>query len=54
MIATHSGFRAALLAAGALALAGCGGDSDGRTGTLSLSMTDAPVDEAAEVVIAMT
>jgi hypothetical protein len=44
----------AVLAAGALILAGCGGDSKTATGILSFSMTDAPVDEADMVVIAMT
>jgi hypothetical protein len=44
-----------------LALAGCGGSSSGvdemdpnATGTLTIGITDAPVDEAAAVVIAMT
>lgn len=35
-------------------LAACGSDSKSGTGTLSFSMTDAPVDEAAAVIIAMT
>ena len=42
-----------LLAAGALALAGCGGSSD-SSGVVTFSMTDAPVDEAHAVVISMT
>lgn len=54
MISTHTGFRVALLAAGAMILAGCGGDGKSATGSLSMSMTDAPVDEADMVVIAMT
>lgn len=57
MIATHTGLRVALLATGALVLAGCGGSSGGSsddTGQVSFSMTDAPVDDAAQVVIAMT
>lgn len=57
MIATHTGLRVALLAAGALVLAGCGGSSGGSsddTGQVSFSMTDAPVDGVDQVVIAMT
>lgn len=56
MIATHTGLRVALLAAGALVLAGCGGSSgnDDATGQVSFSMTDAPVDDVDQVVIAMT
>jgi hypothetical protein len=54
MTTTHSSFRVAILAAAALILAGCGGDSKPATGILSFSMTDAPVDEADMVVIAMT
>lgn len=56
MIATHIGLRVALLAAGALVLAGCGGSSGNgeETGQVSFSMTDAPVDDADQVVIAMT
>ena len=42
-----------LLAAGALALAGCGGSSDGE-GILTLKITDSPVDEASEVVVVFT
>lgn len=46
---------AALISAMALALAGCGsGTSSGSTGKVSFFMTDAPVDEAYAVVIAMT
>lgn len=42
-----------LLAAGALALTACGGASDGgaATGTLSLQITDAPVDDAESVFV---
>jgi hypothetical protein len=54
MISTHSGFKVALLAAGALALAGCGSDSKPGTGIASFYMTDAPVDEADAVVLGMT
>jgi len=46
---------AALISVVALALAGCGsGTSSGSTGKVSFFMTDAPVDEAYAVVIAMT
>lgn len=56
MIATHTGLRVAVLAAGALVLAGCGGSSGSgdATGQVSFSMTDAPVDDVYQVVIAMT
>jgi hypothetical protein len=56
MTGMHSSGVMSLLAASALILAGCGGDSGSSdaTGTLSFSMTDAPVDEAYAVVIAMT
>lgn len=39
------------LCAAALALAGCGGGSGGGAGTLSLAITDAPVDDASDVVV---
>jgi hypothetical protein len=45
------------IAATLLALSGCGGGNSGdpnATGILSIGITDAPVDEAAAVVIAMT
>jgi hypothetical protein len=54
MKTAHSGLGMVMLAAGALMLAACGSDSKSGTGTLSFSMTDAPVDEAAAVIIAMT
>ncbi len=55
MTRMHTSTVMSLLAAGALILAGCGGGgSSDATGTLSFSMTDAPVDEADMVVIAMT
>lgn len=38
----------------ALLLAACGGGDSAKTGTLSLNVTDAPVDAAAEVVVAFT
>jgi len=51
----HTSTVLSLIAAGALILAGCGGGgSSDATGTISFSMTDAPVDEADMVVIAMT
>jgi hypothetical protein len=51
----HTSTGMSLLAAGALILAGCGGGGNGdETGTISFAMTDAPVDEADMVVIAMT
>lgn len=50
----HSGLGMMMLAAGALMLAACGNHSKSGTGTLSFSMTDAPVDEAAAVIIATT
>ncbi len=43
-----------LLAAGALALAGCGGSTDSGSGVVTFAMTDAPVSDATSVVIAMT
>ncbi len=60
MRSTHTALGTALLAAGALALAGCGGDTisaeeeSGTSGVVTFAMTDAPVDEAYAVVIAMT
>jgi hypothetical protein len=47
------------LVASLLTVAGCGGndgsgDEQNSTGILSIGITDAPVDEAAAVVIAMT
>ncbi|NHA15507.1 DUF4382 domain-containing protein [Thioalkalivibrio sp. XN279] len=42
-----------VLAAGALALAGCGGSDDGN-GLLTVQLTDSPVDDAAEVVVVFT
>jgi hypothetical protein len=54
MIKTKTSFRMAMLTGAALILAGCGGDSKSGTGTLSMWMTDAPVDDAYAVVIAMT
>jgi len=44
----------ALLPAFLLALAGCGGDSSNPQGTLSLNVTDAPVDNATRVVVEFT
>ena len=50
--------RFAALLAAALAVAGCGGsggpDGAANSGSLSIGITDAPVDDAAAVVIAMT
>jgi len=43
--------RLALAAVAALALSACGANSGSDTGTLSLSVTDAPVDNAARVVV---
>jgi hypothetical protein len=37
-----------------LAVAACGGGSSGSSGSLSLAVTDAPVDEASEVVVRFT
>ncbi len=60
MLGKQSAFSIAMLAAGSLALAACGGDSgdkDGQSSTMgrvSFSVTDAPVDDASAVVIAMT
>lgn len=42
-----------MLAASALALAGCGGSDDG-TGLLTVKLTDSPVDSASEVVVVFT
>lgn len=47
--------RVFILAVSALALTACGGSSGGgSTGKLSLAVTDAPVDEADEVVVTFT
>jgi hypothetical protein len=54
MRADRIGFRVATVAAAALAIAGCGGSDGDATGQVSFSVTDAPVDEASAVVIAMT
>lgn len=59
MIGTHARIGIAAVAIGALMLAGCGGDgkSDataGQTGRITFGATDAPVDEADRVVLAMT
>jgi hypothetical protein len=56
MTRTHTSLGMTILAIGALALSGCSGGSDDKaqTGILSFAMTDAPVDEADMVVIAMT
>lgn len=54
MMTTHNSLRMTMLAAAALILAACGSDSKPGTGTISLFMTDAPVDEAHAVIIAMT
>lgn len=43
----------ALLASGALALAGCGG-SDDSSGVLTVKLTDSPVDSASAVVVVFT
>ena len=53
MLTTHAGLRTGLLAAGALALAGCGGSDDGN-GLLTVKITDSPVDNATEVVVVFT
>lgn len=42
-----------MLAAGALALAGCGGSDDGA-GLLTVKLTDSPVDSASAVVVVFT
>jgi hypothetical protein len=55
MTKMHARIGVSLLAAGTLILAGCGGGGNSdATGIISFSMTDAPVDEADMVVIAMT
>jgi hypothetical protein len=54
MTRSHTSLGLTIVAAGALMLAGCGGDDKPGTGVLSFAMTDAPVDEADMVVIAMT
>lgn len=53
MVITHAGLRTGVLAAGALALAGCGG-SDDDSGLLSLKITDSPIDNATAVVVVFT
>ena len=53
MLTMHKSVRVGVLAAGALALAACGG-SDDKTGVLSLKITDSPVDDATEVVVVFT
>jgi hypothetical protein len=44
----------AALVLAAVSSSGCGGGSDPNTGSLSLSLTDAPVDAATSVVVAFT
>jgi hypothetical protein len=44
----------AALVLAAVSSSGCGGGSDPNTGSLSLSLTDAPVDAASSVVVAFT
>ena len=48
------GLNAALLAAAVLGLTACGGSSSERTGHLSLSVTDAPVDSANHVIVSFS
>ena len=43
-----------VLAAGAMALAGCGGSSNDASGRLIVNLTDSPVDDANEVVVVFT
>lgn len=54
MIKMRKAAGMSLLAAGALALAGCGGSTDSGSGVVTFAMTDAPVTDATSVVIAMT
>ena len=53
MLNAQAGWKTGLLAAGALALAGCGGSDDGN-GLLSLKITDSPIDNATAVVVVFT
>jgi hypothetical protein len=53
MLKTGRIFGLSFVAAGALALAACGGSSD-SSGVVSFSMTDAPVHDVDAVVISMT
>jgi len=53
MLTASARTRTGMLAAGALALAGCGGSDDGN-GLLTLKITDSPVDNATEVVVVFT
>jgi hypothetical protein len=46
--------RLSFLAAGALALVGCGGSSDDGTGQLVVNLTDSPVDSAEEVNVTIS
>lgn len=53
MISASSSLRTAFLAAGALALAACGG-SENKDGVLTLKITDSPIDNATAVVVVFT
>jgi len=53
MVSASSSLRMAFLAAGALALAACGG-SENKDGVLTLKITDSPIDNATAVVVVFT
>jgi hypothetical protein len=53
MVSAHSSLRIAFLAAGALALAACGG-SENKDGVLTVKITDSPIDNATAVVVVFT
>ena len=54
MLTKRNSIGLSVLAAGALALAGCGGSSNDGNGLLTVKLTDSPVDSALEVSVVFT